>query len=106
MLLGRRGCEMLARVLDQPFIAVAGGHVENVERDHGDDRPIWTVDIAYGKDRVGDREVGFDETDPIVRECRLRGCGDRLLRLTEFLHHGGVPLQRDHRRHERSVFGE
>ena len=63
---------MRARVLDQPFIAVAGGHVENVDRDHRDDRPIWTVDIAHGKERVGERDIRFDEADPIVGERRLR----------------------------------
>ena len=46
---------MRAPILDQPFIGVADGHVEKVDRYLGDDRPIWTVDIAHGKERVDDR---------------------------------------------------
>ena len=60
-------------ILDQPFIAMAGGHVEKVDRDHGDELPIRTGDIAHGKERVGDREIGFDEADPVIGERRLRG---------------------------------
>ena len=44
----RRGCEMRAPILDQPLTPVADGHVEKVDRDHGDDLPIWTVDIVQG----------------------------------------------------------
>ena len=42
-----------APILDQPLIAVAAGHVEKVDRDRRDDRTIRTVDIAHGKERVG-----------------------------------------------------
>src|SRR5712672_3168703 len=48
----RRGREMRAPILDQPLIAVTGGHVEKVDRYHGDNRRIWTVDIAHGEERV------------------------------------------------------
>src|SRR5713101_518957 len=48
----RRGREMRASILDQPPIAVAGGHVDKVDRYHGDDRSIRTVNIAYSKERV------------------------------------------------------
>src|SRR5258708_2855107 len=104
----RRGREMRAPILDQPFIGVADGHVEKVDRYHGDDRPIRTVDIAHGKQRVNDRDVGFDEADPVVGERRLRGAVDGLLRLgTEVLHHCDAPLQKvPLRRHEGSIFGE
>jgi hypothetical protein len=98
---------MRAAILDQPLIAVAHGHVEKVDRDHWDDRPVWTVDIAHGKDRVGDRDIGFDEADPVVGDRRLRGGSDGLLRLTEGLDHCDSPLQKvTHRRHEGSIFGE
>jgi len=105
---GRCGCEMSAPILDQPFIAVADGHVEEIDRYRGDDRPIRTVNIVQGKQRVGDRDIWFDEADPIVGERRLRGGGYGLLRLgTEVLHHGDSPLQKiTHRRHESSIFGE
>ena len=63
---------MRASILDQPLIAMAGGHVEKADRYHGDDRPIWTVNIAYGKNRVDDRDIGFDEADTVVGERRLR----------------------------------
>src|SRR5882724_44395 len=104
----RRGCEMRAPILDQPLIAVADGHEEKIDRYHGNDRPIWTVDIAHGKECVGDRDIGFDEADPIIGERRLRVGVDCLLRLgTEVLHHGDSPLQKvTHRRHEGSIFGE
>ena len=106
--ISRRGCEMRASIFDQPLIAVPGSHVEKVDRYHGDDRPIWTVDIVHGKERVDDRDIGFDEADPLVGERRLRGAVDGLLRLgTEVLHHGDSPLQKvTHRRHERSILGE
>jgi hypothetical protein len=57
---------MRAPILDQPFLAVARGHEEKVNRYHGDDGPIWTLDIAHGKQRVGNRDIGFDEADPVV----------------------------------------
>jgi hypothetical protein len=66
---------MRAPILDQPFIAVAGGHEEKVNRDHGDELPIRTGDIAHGQERVGDRDIGFDEADPVVGKRRLRGGG-------------------------------
>jgi hypothetical protein len=69
---------MGAPILDQPLIPVAGGHVENVDRYHRDDRLIRAFDIAHGQERIGDRDVGFDEADPIVRERCLRGGGDGL----------------------------
>ena len=52
---------MCAPILDQPFIAVADGHVEKLDGYHWDDRRIWTVDIAHGKERVDDRDIGLDE---------------------------------------------
>ena len=99
---------MRTPILDQPVIAVAGGHVEKVDRYHGDHRPIWTVDIVHGKERVADRDIGFDEADPIVGERRLSAGVDGLLRLrTEVLHHCDPPLQKvTHRRQEGSIFGE
>jgi len=99
---------MRAPILDQPLIAVAGGHVEKVDGYHGDDRPIWTVGIAHGKERVDDRDIGFDEVDPVVGERRLRAAVDGLLRLgTEVLHHCDAPLQKvTLRRHEGPVFSE
>jgi hypothetical protein len=106
--IGRRGCEMRAPILDQPLIAVAARHVEKVDRDRRDDRPIRTLDIVHGKESVGNCDVRFDKADPIVGERRLRGGGYGLLRLgTEVLHHGDSPLQKiTHRRHESSIFGE
>jgi hypothetical protein len=50
---------MCASVLDQPLIAVSAGHVEKVDWDHGDDRPIWAVDIVQSKERVDDGEIGL-----------------------------------------------
>src|SRR6266852_8547832 len=98
---------MRASILDQPSIAVAGGHVEEVDRYHRDDGPIWTVDIVDGKERVHDRDIGLDEADPVVREGRLRGAVDGLRLGTEVLHHGDPPLQIvTLRRHEGSIFGE
>ena len=104
--IGRRGCEMRAAILDQPLIAVAGGHVEKFDRDHGNDRPVRTVDIVHGKKRINDRDIGIDEADPIVGERRLRGGGNGLLRLeTEVLHHCDSPLQKvTYRCHEGSIF--
>ncbi len=84
---------MRAPILDQPLIAVADRHEEKVDRYHGNDRPIWTVDIAHGKERVDDRNIGFDEADPVgvpltacsasgpksftiaTRPCRKSPCG-------------------------------
>ena len=99
---------MRAPILDQPLIAVADGHVQKVDRYHGNDRPIWTVDIAHGKERVDERDIGFDEADPVVGERRLRGAVDGLLRFgTEVLHHGNPPLQIvTYRRHEGSILGK
>ena len=50
---------MRASILDQPLIGVADGHEEKVDRNHGNDRPIWTVDIAHGKECVGNRDIGL-----------------------------------------------
>ena len=99
---------MRTPILDQPLISVADGHEEKVDRYRGDDRPIWTVDIAHGKERVGNCNIGFDETDTIVGERCLCTAVDGLLRLgTEVLHHGDSPLQKvTHRRYEGSIFGE
>jgi len=84
---------MRAPILDQPSISLANGHEEKVDRYYGDDRPIRTVDIAHGKERVDDRNIGFDEADPVVvpltacsasgpksftiatRPCRKSPCG-------------------------------
>src|SRR2546430_17378413 len=86
---------MRAPILDQPVIAVAGGHVEKVDRYHGDGRPIWTVDIVHGKERVDDRDIGFDEEDAIVGERRLRATVDGLLGIgTTVLHHCAPTLQK------------
>ena len=62
---------MRAPILDQPSIAVADGHEEKVDRYHGDDRPVWTVDIAHGEQCVNDRDIVFDEADPVVGERGL-----------------------------------
>ena len=99
---------MRTSILDQPLIAVARGHVEKVDRYHRDDRPIWTVDIVHGKNRINDRNIGFDEPDPVVGESRLRGAVDGLLRLrTEVLYHCDPPLQKvTHWRHKGSIFGK
>ena len=99
---------MRAPILDQPSIGVADGHQEKVDRYHGDDRPIWTVGIAHEKERVDDRDIGFDEVDPVAGVRRLRAAVDGLLRLgTEVLHHCDAPLQKDTlRRHEGPVFSE
>jgi len=72
----RRGCEMRAPIFNLPFIAVAYGHVEEVDRYHGDDRPIRTADVAHREERVDERDIGLDEADPVVRECRSRGAVD------------------------------
>ena len=99
---------MRTSILDQPSITMARCHVEKVDRYHGDDRSIWTVDIAHGKQRVDDRDIGFDEADPVVGERRLRAAVDGLLRFgTEVLHHCDSPLQKvAHRCHEGSIFGK
>src|SRR6266550_8735227 len=103
-----RGREMRAPILDQPSIAVADGHEEKVDWYHGDDRPVWTVDIAHGEQRVNDRDIVFDEADPVVGERGLSAAVDGLLRLgTEVLHHCDPPLQKvTLRRHEGSILGE
>lgn len=54
---------MRAPILDQPSIAMADGNVEEVDRYHWDDRPIWTVDIVHGKERVDIGNIGLDEAD-------------------------------------------
>ena len=98
---------MRAPIFDLPSIGVTDGHVEKVDRYNGDDRPIWTVDIAQGKERVDDRDIGLDEADPVVGERRLRGAVDGFRLGTEVLHHCDVPLQKvTLRGHEGSVFGE
>src|SRR5215469_7195421 len=104
----RRGCKMRAGILYLPLIAVAGGHVEKVDRYHGDGRSIRTIDIAHGKNRVNERDVRLDEADPVVGKRRLRAAVDGLLRLrAEFLHHLDPPLQKVTRRsQERSIFVE
>ena len=106
--IGGCGGEVRAPILDQPLTTVPRGDVEKVDRYHGDDRPIRTVDIVQSKERVDDRDIGFDEADPVVGELRLRGAVDGLLRLgTEVLHHRDSPLQKvTHRRYEGSIFGE
>src|SRR2546427_9298718 len=99
---------MRSPYLDQPSISVAYGHVEKDDRYRGDDVLIWTVGIVDGKKRVDDRDIGFDEADPVVGERRLRAAVDGLLRLgTEVLRHFNPPLQKvTLRRHEGSVFSE
>src|SRR5438132_3135883 len=99
---------MRAPILDQPSIAVADSHEEKVDRYHGDDRPVWTVDIAHGEQCVNDRDIVFDEADPVVGERGLSAAVDGLLRLgTEVLHHCVPPLQKvTLRRHEGSILGE
>ena len=99
---------MSAPILDQPPIAVADRHEEKVDRYHGDDRPIWTVDIVHGKQRVDDRDITFDEADPVVGKRRLRAAVDGLLRLgAEVLHHCRPPLQKvTLRGQEGSIFSE
>jgi hypothetical protein len=100
----RRGREMRAPIFDLPSIAVTDGHVDKVDRYNGDDRPIRTVDIAQGEERIDDRDIGLDEADPVVGERRLRGAVDRLRLQTEVLHHGDPPLQKvTLRRHEGSI---
>ncbi len=98
---------MRASILDQPSITVTGGHEEEVDRDHRDDRPIRTADIVQSEDRVDDRDIGLDEADAIIGERRLRGAVDGLRLGTEVLHHGDSPLQKvAHGRHEGSIFGK
>jgi hypothetical protein len=55
---------MRAPILDQPVIALMDGHEEKIDRYRGNDLPIRTVDIMQGKERIGDRDIGFDEADP------------------------------------------
>src|SRR5260370_6006778 len=90
--IGRSGREMRAPILDQPLTTVPRGDVEKVDRYHGDDRPIRTVDIVQSKERVDDREIGLDEADPVVGERRLWVGVDRLCLGTEVLHHPDSPL--------------
>src|SRR5258708_31441420 len=99
---------MRAPILDQPSMGVADSHEEKVHRYFWDNRPIWTVDIAHGKQSIKDRDIGFDEADPVIGERGLRPVVDGLLRLgTEVLHHCNPPLQKvTLRRHEGSIFGE
>ena len=98
---------MRAPILDQPLTPVADGHVEKVDWDHGNDRPVRTVDIVQGKERVGDRDIGIDEADPIVGERRLRVAVDGLRLVTEVVHHCDPPLHEiTLRRHEGSIFDE
>ena len=98
---------MRAPILDQPLIAVAAGHVEKVDRYHGDDCSIRTVDIVQGKKRVGDCEIGSDEADPIVGERRLRVAVDGLCLGTEVLYHCDAALQKvTNGRNEGSIFDE
>src|SRR6516225_12348620 len=77
----RRWREVRAPILDQPFIAVLAGNVEKVDWDQGDQLPIGTSDVAHSEERVDNRDPGFDEADPVVGECCLRGGRDGLLRL-------------------------
>jgi hypothetical protein len=52
------------------LIAMANGHEEKVDRDHRDDLPIWTVDIAHGKERVGDRDRRLEYSwTAIAKRC-------------------------------------
>jgi len=98
---------MRAPILNQPLIAVVDGHIEKVDWDDRDNRPVWTGHIAQGKQRIGDRDVALDKADPIVRERRLRVAVDGLCLGTEVLHHCDVPLHKiTLRRHEGSIFGE
>src|SRR5215471_11314778 len=99
---------MRTPILDHPFIGVTRGNEEEVDRYQWNDRPVWTVDVAHGKERVGDRDIRFDEADPVVGERGLSGGVDGLLRLgTEVLHHCGPPLQKVALRcHEGSIFIE
>jgi len=60
-----------APVLDQPVIVVSDGHIEKVDPYRGNDLSIRTVDIMQGKESIGDRDIGFDEADPVVGERRL-----------------------------------
>ena len=78
---------MRAPILDQPSIGLADGHEEKVDRYHRDERPIRTVDIAHGEERIRNRDIGFDEADSVVGEGRLRAAGDGLRFGTEVLHH-------------------
>jgi hypothetical protein len=61
---------MRATILDQPLIAVATGHVEKVDRDHGHDLPIRPLDIVHGKERLDESNIRFDDADPVVRPQR------------------------------------
>src|SRR5215472_16017529 len=98
---------MRTPILDQPLISVAGGHVEKVDGYHGDDRPVWTVYVMQGKERVDDRNIGFDEANAPVGERPLGGAVDGLRLGTEVLHHGGVSLLKvAHRCHKGSIVGE
>ena len=98
---------MRAPILDQPSMGVADSHHEKVDRYDGDNRPIWTVDILHGKQSINDRDIGFDEADPVVGERRLRVAVDGLLRLgTEVLHHcmsAGVKIDHIAPRERRDV---
>ena len=98
---------MRAPILDQPSIGVADSYEEKVDPHHGDNRLIWTVDIAHGKQSINDRDIAFNEADPVVGERGLRAVVDELRLGTEVLHHFNPPLQKvTLRRHEGSVFGK
>lgn len=43
-----------------------GRHEEKVDRYRGNDLPIRTVDTVQGEERIADRDIGFDEADPVV----------------------------------------
>lgn len=86
------GREMRAAILDQPSPVVTDGHVVKVDWYRRDDLPVGNVDVVHGKERVDERNIGFDEVHPVVGERRLRPAVDGLLCLgTEVLHHGDIP---------------
>jgi hypothetical protein len=61
---------MRAPVLDQPFIAVAGSHVEKVDRYHRDDRPIRTVE-KYPHDGEGVTGAPLRPDRPMFKNVTL-----------------------------------
>lgn len=99
---------MRAPIQDQPSIGAVDSHEEKADRHLGNNRPIWTVDIAHGKKSINNRDIALNEADPVVGKRSLRAFVDGLLRLeTEVLDHCGPPLQKvTLRRHEGSIFGE
>jgi len=100
--------KVCAPILDQPVIAVADSHIEKADGYGRYRRPIGAVDVAHGKDRVRNRNIGLDEADPIIRERRLRGAVYGMLCLwTEFVHHCNVPIEKVTLwRHKRSILSE